>query len=86
MTAARKPQVGIIGLGIMGSAYARNLLEAGYEVTGSDLDEAAVTTDENGREKCFLVIAGISILASMAASARLDPDRPPMTVDSMTFT
>jgi len=34
--------IGIIGLGIMGSAYARNLLEAGYKVVGTDVTQAAL--------------------------------------------
>lgn len=32
-------RVGVVGLGIMGSAYARNLIGAGFEVTGHDIDE-----------------------------------------------
>lgn len=48
--------------------------------------EAAVTTEENSLEKPFFSISGTSILASMAASARLEPDRPPIRVDSSTFT
>lgn len=32
--------VGIIGLGIMGSAYAKNLSAAGFEVIGYDVDES----------------------------------------------
>jgi putative dehydrogenase len=36
-SATNRP-VGIIGLGIMGLAYARNLLKAGYRVVGSDPD------------------------------------------------
>ena len=31
-------RVGLIGIGIMGTAYGNNLLEAGFEVTGFDLD------------------------------------------------
>ena len=55
-------------------------------ISGVIMEEAAVTTLENGREKPFRVISGISILASMAASARLEPDRPPITVDNRTLT
>ena len=33
--------IGFVGLGAMGSAMARNLLSAGYHVTGYDLSEAA---------------------------------------------
>ncbi|MDP6428967.1 MAG: NAD(P)-dependent oxidoreductase [Rhodospirillales bacterium] len=32
--------VGVVGLGIMGSAFARNLMSAGMEVVGYDIDEA----------------------------------------------
>ena len=34
-------RIGIIGLGIMGSGYARNLSKAGFEVVGCDIDEVA---------------------------------------------
>ena len=39
--------VGVIGLGNMGGAMARNLLEAGFEVTGLDIDRARVATFES---------------------------------------
>ena len=32
--------VGIVGLGIMGSAIARNLVERGWKVVGYDIDDA----------------------------------------------
>jgi 3-hydroxyisobutyrate dehydrogenase-like beta-hydroxyacid dehydrogenase len=35
-------QIGIIGLGIMGSSYARNLSKAGFEVIGCDIDGTRV--------------------------------------------
>jgi putative dehydrogenase len=35
-----KGTVGVIGLGIMGSAYAKNLLAAGWRVVGYDIDAA----------------------------------------------
>jgi 3-hydroxyisobutyrate dehydrogenase-like beta-hydroxyacid dehydrogenase len=35
-------QIGIIGLGIMGSAYARNLSKAGFEIVGCEIDDAKV--------------------------------------------
>lgn len=37
MSTQEKGRVGVIGLGIMGSAMAMNLVEAGYEVIGMDL-------------------------------------------------
>lgn len=36
-----KPVVGVIGLGIMGSAMANALIEAGYRVVGTDVRAAA---------------------------------------------
>ena len=35
-------QIGIIGLGIMGSSFARNLSKAGLEIIGYDIDDARV--------------------------------------------
>src|SRR5215510_10196431 len=38
--ARRKGAVGVIGLGIMGGAYARHLAAAGWRVVGFDIDPA----------------------------------------------
>ncbi len=35
-------RIGFIGLGVMGGAMVRNLLDAGHEITGFDLDEEAL--------------------------------------------
>lgn len=43
MSSTERPCVGIIGLGIMGSAYARNLREAGFPVVGFDVAPAALS-------------------------------------------
>jgi len=37
------PVVGVVGLGTMGGAMARHLLDAGYDVVGHDVAEAAVS-------------------------------------------
>ena len=42
MPEKRKQTVGIIGLGIMGSAMSKNLLEAGFPVRGYDISPAAL--------------------------------------------
>jgi len=34
---SKKPKVGIVGLGIMGGAFARNILDVGYTVVGHDV-------------------------------------------------
>lgn len=41
------PAVGIIGLGIMGGAFAQNILQHGFNVVGHDLIEAHVSTLKN---------------------------------------
>jgi 3-hydroxyisobutyrate dehydrogenase-like beta-hydroxyacid dehydrogenase len=56
--------VGIIGLGIMGGAIARNLIEGGWRVVGFDTDPA----------KCSeLAEAGVAIVESVALVARSVP-------------
>src|ERR1700731_1056572 len=39
-TAKKKGSVGVVGLGIMGGAFARNLLADGWRVVGYDIDPA----------------------------------------------
>jgi L-threonate 2-dehydrogenase len=52
MQASAKGKVGVIGLGIMGGAIARNLTAAGWQVVGYDID--AKRTDElSGRGVTF---------------------------------
>ena len=42
MSAGAKGKVGIIGLGIMGGAMAKNMLEAGFTVYGFDVSQEAI--------------------------------------------
>jgi 3-hydroxyisobutyrate dehydrogenase/glyoxylate/succinic semialdehyde reductase len=56
--------VGIVGLGIMGSAIARNLVERGWRVIGFDIDAAKRTE---------LAAANVSIAADVAEVARDAP-------------
>src|SRR3954465_12891923 len=53
--------VGIAGLGIMGGAIARNLLERGWTVIGSDIDLA---------KRAELASAGVIIAADVKQLAR----------------
>jgi putative dehydrogenase len=53
--------VGIIGLGIMGGAIARNLVERGWQVIGFDIDAA---------RRAELAEAGVAIAADIAEVAR----------------
>lgn len=55
-----RPTVGVVGLGIMGLAYARNLREAGFSVIGFDVAQAPLTA---------LVEAGGEVAASPRALA-----------------
>ncbi len=52
--------VGMIGLGIMGSAMSGHLVGAGFDVSGSDLDETAVSdlVAKGGRADDVAAIAG----------------------------
>src|SRR5262245_55471383 len=62
MSAARsKGSVGIVGLGIMGGAIGRNLVSAGWQVFGFDIDAA--------RQK-EAAAAGITTVNSAAAVAK----------------
>jgi L-threonate 2-dehydrogenase len=64
MAARTKGTVGIIGLGIMGGAFARNLVKSGRRVIGFDIDA--------GRKKA-LAKAGVEIAADVATLAAKVP-------------
>src|SRR5215813_9554926 len=64
MAAKAKGTVGIIGLGIMGGAFARNLTKSGWRVIGYDIDA--------GRKKA-LAKAGVEIAPDVAALAAKVP-------------
>ncbi len=49
--AVAKGQVGIIGLGIMGGAIAKNLSAAGWQVIGYDIDASALRRGESRRRR-----------------------------------
>ncbi len=61
MASAKKGSVGIIGLGIMGGAFAQNLIAAGWSVVGYDV------APERRRA---LAKAGVEIAADAAEVAR----------------
>src|ERR1700730_13909376 len=56
--------VGIVGLGIMGSAIARNLVDRGWRVIGFDIDAA---------KRSELAAAGVIIAADVGQVARDAP-------------
>src|SRR5262245_22748881 len=61
---ASKGVVGVIGLGIMGGAIARNLAAAGWRVVGYDIDAARCEE---------LAAAGVTIADGAAAVAKQAP-------------
>ena len=64
MAAARKGTVGVVGLGIMGGAFAGNLTEAGWRVIGYDIDPARCRA---------LARLGVEIAADVGEVARKAP-------------
>lgn len=58
-------RVGIIGLGIMGGAMARSLVERGWEVSGFDLDQKRLA------ELAAIGVRPMADVAATAAAARL---------------
>ena len=64
MAKRRKGTVGIIGLGIMGGAFAKNLVADGWRVIGFDLDTTA---------KRAATRAGVEVVKDAAAVARAAP-------------
>jgi 3-hydroxyisobutyrate dehydrogenase-like beta-hydroxyacid dehydrogenase len=64
MAPKNKGTVGVVGLGIMGGAFARNLVTSGFRVVGTDISAA--------RRK-ELAKAGVEIVGSTAAVAAAAP-------------
>lgn len=64
MAARSKGAVGIVGLGIMGGAFAKNLVAAGWRVTGFDIDPARRRT---------MARAGVTIAPDIATAAAAAP-------------
>ena len=64
MAAARKGTIGVVGLGIMGGAFAGNLTEAGWRVIGYDIDPARCRA---------LARLGVEIAAEVGEVARKAP-------------
>jgi len=56
--------VGMVGLGIMGSAIARNLVDRGWRVIGFDIDAA---------RRAELELANVTIVANVGEVARHAP-------------
>jgi L-threonate 2-dehydrogenase len=64
-----KPRVGIIGIGIMGSAYAEHLLANGFELTGYDIDSEALARFETAGGKPAVSSAGVAANSEIVLTA-----------------
>jgi len=82
MSAEKKDAVGVIGLGIMGSAMAANLVKSGFEVIGTDilaqsreeLAKAGGTAVADAREvgkRCRHIILALASEAALPLAAKL---------------
>jgi L-threonate 2-dehydrogenase len=94
-----KGKVGIVGLGIMGGAFARNLVDAGWRVIGYDIDPArrralARAGVEIAKDARALAAEVATIITSLPKPAALDATvqaiiaaggRPRVVVEASTF-
>jgi len=64
MDADNKPVVGIIGLGIMGMSYARNLRESGFDVVGYDVAAASM--------EALAAVGGVPAVSPADVGAKAD--------------
>jgi L-threonate 2-dehydrogenase len=72
-----KGKVGVVGLGIMGGAFAKNLIDAGWRVVGYDIDPARCRTlaragVEIARDAKTLAAAVPTIITSLPKPSALD--------------
>ncbi len=70
-------RIGILGLGIMGMAYARNLIKAGFEVSGFDILNNQCEALENCGGRALRDVRGVTdnsdvVLISLASVEALD--------------
>jgi 3-hydroxyisobutyrate dehydrogenase-like beta-hydroxyacid dehydrogenase len=75
--AGAKGTVGVVGLGIMGGAIARNLVVAGWRVLGYDIDaartrEAKAAGVETAADAAGLAVTAPTIITSLPTPAALD--------------
>src|SRR5258708_3200254 len=64
MAGRKKGTVGVVGLGIMGGSFARNLVESGWRVLGYDID---------AKRRRLLAKAGVEIAPDVATLAKVVP-------------
>src|SRR5712671_1648696 len=95
-----KGKVGVVGLGIMGGAFAKNLVAAGWRVVGYDIDPArrramARAGVEIAQDTKTLAAEAATIITSLPKPAALDATvaaivdagvRPRVVIEASTFT
>ena len=81
--AAAKGQVGIIGLGIMGGAIAKNLAAAGWQVIGFDIDASALRRGEAAGVEIADDAAAVAAKATNILVSLPKPEALTATVDAL---
>ncbi|HEY4405626.1 MAG TPA: NAD(P)-dependent oxidoreductase [Xanthobacteraceae bacterium] len=98
-TARRKGTVGIVGLGLMGGAFARNLVADGWRVVGYDIDPArrralakagiemaADTAELAGTVRTIIIsLPNVAALAQTVAAIAAARARPLVIIEAGTF-
>ena len=81
--ATPKGQVGVIGLGIMGGAIAKNLAAAGWQVIGFDIDERALRGGEGRGRRDREDAAAVAAKATNILVSLPKPEALTATVDAL---
>jgi 3-hydroxyisobutyrate dehydrogenase-like beta-hydroxyacid dehydrogenase len=95
----RAPAIGVIGLGIMGSAIARHVIQAGYRVVGYDVrasrlrqlqaagGTAARSAGDVGRLSSIIItsLPSADALASIADALAKAENPPPIVIETSTL-
>jgi putative dehydrogenase len=79
MVARRKGTVGVVGLGIMGGAFARNLVRAGWRVIGYDISAAR---RREAKRAGVEIAGGAAEVAEKAATVLTSLPKPKALIDT----
>jgi 3-hydroxyisobutyrate dehydrogenase-like beta-hydroxyacid dehydrogenase len=95
----RDPSIGVIGLGIMGSAIARHVIQAGYRVSGYDVralrlrhlraagGTAAKSAGDVGKRSSLVItsLPSADALTAIADALAQVEDPPPFVIETSTL-
>jgi 3-hydroxyisobutyrate dehydrogenase-like beta-hydroxyacid dehydrogenase len=76
-------RVGVVGLGIMGGAFARNLIAAGWSVTGFDIDAARCRTMSRAGIKVAPDVGALAAETPTIITSLPNPDALTATVHAL---